>query len=80
MEQREACGLQECQKMILDSIADGVFTVDPEMRITTFNRAAEEITGFSAREAVGRSCHEIFRTRVCLTACLLREAQATGEA
>ncbi|MDO9067305.1 MAG: sigma 54-interacting transcriptional regulator [Deltaproteobacteria bacterium] len=80
MEQREACGQQECQKMILDSIADGVFTVDPEMRVTTFNRAAEEITGFSAREAIGRYCHEIFRTRACLTACLLKEAQATGEA
>ncbi len=66
--------------MILDSIADGVFTVDSEMRITTFNRAAEEITGFSAREAMGRYCHEIFRTRVCLSACLLKEAQATGEA
>jgi PAS domain S-box-containing protein len=80
MEQREACGQQECQKMILDSIADGVFTVDEEMRITTFNRAAEEITGYSAREAMGRCCHEIFRTRLCLSACLLREAQATGEA
>lgn len=66
--------------MILDSIADGVFTVDEEMRITTFNRAAEEITGYSAREAMGRCCHEIFRTRLCLSACLLREAQATGEA
>lgn len=66
--------------MILDSIADGVFTVDADMRITTFNRAAEEITGFTAREAVGRFCHEILRTRVCFSACPLKEAQATGEA
>jgi two-component system response regulator HydG len=80
MEKREACGQQQCWKMILDSIADGVFTVDADMRITTFNRAAEEITGFSASEAVGSCCHEIFRTRVCFTACSLREAQATGEA
>ncbi|MDD2852486.1 MAG: sigma 54-interacting transcriptional regulator [Desulfuromonadaceae bacterium] len=80
MEQREACGQQECQKMILDSIPDGIFTVDPEMRITTFNRAAEEITGFRASEAVGRFCHEILRTRVCLSACPLKEAQANGEA
>lgn len=80
MEKRESSGQQECLQMIFDSIADGVFTVDPEMRITTFNRAAEEITGFSAYEAVGRFCHEIFRTRVCLSACTLKEAQATGEA
>ena len=80
MEKREVCGQKECWKTILDSIADGVFTVDPEMRITTFNRAAEEITGFSAREAVGSCCHDIFRTRVCFSACPLKEAQATGEA
>jgi len=30
---------------ILESISDGVFTVDLEWRITSFNRAAEEITG-----------------------------------
>jgi PAS domain S-box-containing protein len=80
MKKAVACGQQNCQNMILDSIADGVFTVDPEMRITTFNRAAEEITGFSAHEAVGRFCHEIFRTRACSSACPLREAQSTGEA
>ncbi len=39
---------------ILDSVADGVFTVDSAMLITWFNRAAEQITGFSRREALGR--------------------------
>ena len=38
---------------ILDSVADGVFTVDQEMRITWFNRAAEEITGFSREAQLG---------------------------
>ncbi len=33
--------------IILDSIADGVFTVDKDYRIGSFNRAAEEITGVS---------------------------------
>ena len=36
--------IQEHYQIILDSIADGVFTVDLEMSITSFNRAAEEIT------------------------------------
>ena len=40
---------------ILESISDGVFTVDAEWRVTSFNRAAEEITGISRSEAVGRS-------------------------
>ena len=30
---------------ILESISDGVFTVDSNWRISSFNRAAEEITG-----------------------------------
>ncbi|WP_321529865.1 sigma 54-interacting transcriptional regulator [uncultured Desulfuromonas sp.] len=64
---------------ILDSVADGVFTVDPQLRITTFNRAAEEITGFSRREALGQPCCEIFRTNVCFDQCPLRKAFAGGE-
>jgi len=46
-------------RLILDSIADGVFTVDQQGRITSFNKAAERITGFSKEEAVGQYCHEI---------------------
>ena len=30
---------------LLDSVPDGVFTVDAEWRVTFFNRAAERITG-----------------------------------
>ena len=44
----------EGQSIILDSIADGVFTVDRNWRITSFNRAAEEITGVSRDEAIGQ--------------------------
>lgn len=65
---------------ILNSVADGVFTVDEEMQITSFNRAAEEITGYSAAEARGRKCYDIFRTGVCSSSCPLREALASGEA
>jgi PAS domain-containing protein len=39
---------------ILESISDGVFTVDMDWRISSFNRAAEEITGVARREAIGR--------------------------
>ena len=41
---------------ILESISDGVFTIDLEWRITSFNRAAEEITGIPREEAIGRRC------------------------
>jgi len=64
---------------ILDSVADGVFTVDRDMRITWFNRAAEEITGFSREEALGQRCCEIFRTSVCFSSCPVKEALKTGQ-
>ncbi|UCF33641.1 MAG: sigma 54-interacting transcriptional regulator [Phycisphaerales bacterium] len=63
---------------ILDSIADGVFTVDHDFIITTFNRAAERITGFAAAEAIGEHCYNIFRAPVCQTGCLLAESIRTG--
>lgn len=65
--------------IILDSIADGVFTVDLDWRITFFNRAAEEITGISADEALGRPCCEVFRANVCETACVLNHTLETGK-
>jgi PAS domain S-box-containing protein len=67
-------------RLILDNIADGVFTVDREGRITSFNRAAEKITGFSRDEAVGQYCHEIFRANVCFEACPLKHTAETAEA
>ena len=64
---------------ILDSIADGVFTVDRDWRITSFNRAAERITGFKREEAIGQYCYEIFRSDHCLERCPLRETMETGK-
>jgi PAS domain S-box-containing protein len=39
------------QNVILDSISECVFTVDLDWRITSFNRAAEEITGIQREKA-----------------------------
>ena len=44
---------------IVESLADAVFTTDLEQRITAFNHAAEVLTGWSAAEAIGRSCCEV---------------------
>jgi PAS domain S-box-containing protein len=57
---------------ILDSISDGVFTVDEGWRITSFNRAAQQITGISQGEALGRRCAEVFRANLCEDRCPLR--------
>ncbi len=63
---------QTTTQIILESISDGVFTIDPEWRITTFNRAAEEITGISRQEAIGRPCWEVFRSNMCEGDCALK--------
>lgn len=63
---------------VLSSISDGVFTIDQTGRITCFNRAAEQITGFCRDEAIGRVCHEIFRADICKDACALRYTLETG--
>ena len=59
------------QKVILDSISEGVFTVDMDWRITSFNRAAEEITGIQREKAIGRHCRDILRADVCESDCTL---------
>ena len=66
-------------RIILDSIADGVFTVDSEWKITSFNRAAEKITGINKKEAIGRQCWEVFRASICENLCSLRHTVETGK-
>lgn len=63
---------------ILESISDGVFTVDTEWRITSFNRAAEKITGVSRKEAIGRRCADVFRSSMCGPACALQRTLKSG--
>jgi PAS domain S-box-containing protein len=64
---------------ILDSVADGVFTVDDGFRITSWNRAAEQITGHGREDAIGRPCHEVFRADICQSRCALRRTFESGE-
>ena len=63
---------------ILDSVADGVFTVDNQWRITSFNTAAEGITGVRREQALGRPCCDVLRASICESECALRETQVSG--
>jgi PAS domain S-box-containing protein len=65
--------------VILDSIADGVFTVDKDWQVTSFNRAAEDITGIRRAEALGRRCKDILKADVCESSCALRQTMETGQ-
>ncbi len=65
------------QDVILDSISEGVFTVDLDFKITSFNRAAQQITGIPADMAVGQQCKDILRADICERDCALRKTIQT---
>jgi len=64
-------------KIILSSIADGVFTVNSDRIITSFNRAAEKITGIPVSQAIGNHCQDVFHSDICDN-CLLKDTLETG--
>ena len=67
----------EQMSVVLDSVAAGIFTVDMDWRITSFNRAAEEITGVSRAKALGQRCWEVLKANLCENDCPIRQALET---
>ena len=63
---------------VLRCVADGVFTVDCDWRITSFNKAAERITGVPAERAIGKRCSEVFHADICEQGCAIRQTLETG--
>ena len=45
---------------LADSIDDVFFAMDGDLRYTYWNRASEELTGISARDAIGKPLNELF--------------------
>ncbi|NLK51035.1 MAG: sigma 54-interacting transcriptional regulator [Syntrophomonadaceae bacterium] len=66
-------------RTILDSVADGIFTVDQNWVIASFNRAAEKIIGISREQAIGKKCYDIFNANICHNDCALQHTIRTGE-
>jgi diguanylate cyclase (GGDEF)-like protein/PAS domain S-box-containing protein len=73
-------------KDVLDNLHDGVYFVDRERVITYWNKGAERITGYSSKEALGRSCRDGLLNhvsaegvRLCDDSCPLAACMADGE-
>lgn len=62
---------------ILQSLADGLFVSNSAGLIVSFNRSAEDISGYTAHEALGLHCEEVFKTRLCADACALHNEDKT---
>ncbi len=63
---------------LFENLAEGVFTISNRWRITSFNRRAQEITGFKREEVLGRNCWDIFRSDLCKSNCPLKLTMETG--
>ena len=66
-------------KVILDSLGEGLFTVDKDFRVNSMNRAAEEILGLHKSEVIGDFCKNIFKTKRCFAECPLEGVLEKGE-
>ena len=64
---------------LVETLPEGVFTVDGQWRITSFNKTAESITGYSRPDVLGRRCWEIFRSDLCRCDCPMALAMKTGK-
>jgi len=49
-------GSEQQLREIADHLPDGLFTTDADGLVTFWNRAAEQITGWTREEAIGQSC------------------------
>ncbi|PIP76888.1 MAG: sigma-54-dependent Fis family transcriptional regulator [Ignavibacteria bacterium CG22_combo_CG10-13_8_21_14_all_37_15] len=65
--------------VILNSLAEGVITVDKDFKITFFNEAAGKITGFERDKVIGNYCKNIFKSEFCFTNCPIANVLQNGK-
>ena len=63
---------------ILDSLAEGIYTVDKDFRINSFNHAAEKILGYSREEIIGKFCKNVFSSGRCIKDCPIARVLESG--
>lgn len=62
---RELMETRDYLHNILYSMPVGIFAVDNDMHITSFNRAAEEITGYAEQDVIGTKCSDVLKCDLC---------------
>lgn len=69
----------EKTKIILDSLADAVVTVDKNFKVTFINEAAEKITGYKKEEIIGDYCKHYFDSDFCEFNCPIASVLKNGK-
>jgi len=54
---------------LLGDLRVGVFTVDAHRKITSFNPAAELLTGYNEEDVIGKYCYQVFGNELCHGEC-----------
>lgn len=65
---------------IFNSNIEGTFTIDNNWIITSFNKSAENITGYKKEEAIGKECWKIFKSSICKNGCHMEQTLSKGRA
>jgi PAS domain S-box-containing protein len=71
-------GLSVAPGAVFEHLDRGLFIVNQRRTITAFNRTAQELTGFSPDEVVGRYCWEVLQGDHCKTECALKATLEDG--
>ncbi len=64
---------------ILNSLAEGVFTVDKNFKINFFNSAAEKVTGLDRKDVIGKFCKQVLKSELCYLNCPIASILENGK-
>jgi PAS domain S-box-containing protein len=64
---------------ILEQFPEGVFLINTRWQVGYFNHMAEEITGYTRDEVMGKFCWDVFQADQCQKNCPMRISMSTGE-
>src|SRR3989339_66196 len=59
---------KEEAELVFQLVPSAIYTVDPGKRVLSWNKRAEELTGYKASEVIGRSCG-LFAVTPCRSRC-----------
>ncbi|MFV0422239.1 GGDEF domain-containing protein [Oleidesulfovibrio sp.] len=77
---------EQCNDDLLNALADGVYFVTPDLKISNWNKSAERISGYAKHEVLGSGCSDNFLrhvddngTLLCVEGCPLAATLSDGE-
>ena len=64
---------------IFESIPEGIYTIDKNFRLTSFNKTAELITGLKKEDVIGKYCRSKLNSDICEISCPVANILETGQ-